>query len=314
MSSALLFVVAVLLYCTALANHADLLGAVALALLPFVLIGLAMHAGHNAVHRAFAKGKRANDIGLYAIDWLGVNGRLWQLRHLEHHKYPNNAQFDPDLDGGGVLDLRPSRPNRLRGLAQACYCLIAYGLVVFKLQINDDLKFIGGGHVGSKDLSRDRAGLALRSLAGKAVFFSWALVLPLSVLPAGQALGAFAYCYAAMGVILSLIFQVAHCNTRVEHETSPQGGGGDFFSIQTCATANFHVRSKLVSWYLAGLNLQIEHHICPSLPNPLLRKMREVVRSACDGKQGEYIEFATYMDAFRDHLQFLHKGAARAVR
>lgn len=315
LGSALLFAGSVLLYCTALANHDNLLGAAALLLLPFAVIGLAMHAGHNAVHGAFAQGTRANDVGLYAIDWTGVNGRLWQLRHLEHHKYPNNPQFDPDLDGGGVLDLGPSRTSALRGFAQACYCLLAYALVVFKLHVNDDLRFIVGGRVGSKDLTgRQRAHLALRSVIGKTVFVAWALVLPLALLPTGLALAAFAYNYAAMGLILSLIFQVAHCNTRVEHETPLPVRGGDFFRIQTCATANFRVQSKLVSWYLAGLNLQVEHHIHPSVPHPLLRNRREEIRQACDGKQGRYIEYASYLEAFRDHLKFLYKGAARAAR
>jgi linoleoyl-CoA desaturase len=314
-SSGLLLAGCVLLYCTALANDHTLLGAAALLLLPFALIGLAMHAGHNAVHGAFAHGRRANDIGLYAIDWTGVNGRLWQLRHLEHHKYPNHPQFDPDLDGGGVLDLGPSRPNRWRGLAQACYCLVAYALVVFKLHVNDDVRFIVGGRIGSRELSgRERAGLALRSVIGKTVFVGWALVLPLAILPTGLALAAFAYNYAAMGLILSLIFQVAHCNTRVEHETPLPARGGDFFRIQTCATANFRVRSKLVSWYLAGLNLQIEHHLHPSVPHPLLRNKREAIRRACDGKQGRYIEYASYLHAFRDHLKFLYEGAPHAAR
>ena len=60
----------------------------------------------------------------------------------------------------------------------------------------------------------------------------------------------------------------------------------------------------LIDWLMGGLNLQIEHHLFPSMPRPNLRRAQPVVRRFCDERGVSYAEVSaltTYVTVIR-HL------------
>lgn len=54
----------------------------------------------------------------------------------------------------------------------------------------------------------------------------------------------------------------------------------DFLSRQVLTSRNIR-GGRWVDWLMGGLNLQIEHHLFPSMPSSTLRRARPIVREHC---------------------------------
>ena len=66
------------------------------------------------------------------------------------------------------------------------------------------------------------------------------------------------------GLTLSVVFQLAHCVP--EAETGPELG--TWAARQVQSSVDFARDSRLLNWYVGGLNLQIEHHLFPQISHP----------------------------------------------
>ena len=56
----------------------------------------------------------------------------------------------------------------------------------------------------------------------------------------------------------------------------------DWAIHQLNTTANFARKSKWLSWYVGGLNFQIEHHLFPQVPSSRLAAVQPIVRKHFD--------------------------------
>src|SRR5262249_7858998 len=66
------------------------------------------------------------------------------------------------------------------------------------------------------------------------------------------------------GVALRVVFRVAHCGEEADcplprPETGRMAAAWAAHQVET--TVDFARRSRLVSWFVGGLNFQIEHHL-----------------------------------------------------
>ena len=69
------------------------------------------------------------------------------------------------------------------------------------------------------------------------------------------------------GLILSVVFQCAHVMEPNEFNSPNENRVVDknWFVHQLNTTCNFAMNSKLLSWFIGGLNFQIEHHLFPNI-------------------------------------------------
>jgi len=79
----------------------------------------------------------------------------------------------------------------------------------------------------------------------------------------------FAVMHVIMGLTLALVFQLAHV---VEHAEFVASADLDTKIIenewaihQVRTTVNFASKNKIISWFVGGLNFQIEHHLFPRI-------------------------------------------------
>jgi linoleoyl-CoA desaturase len=68
------------------------------------------------------------------------------------------------------------------------------------------------------------------------------------------------------GFILAMIFQPAHVIEGTEYPLPDENGNleNSWAIHQLHTTTNFGHKEKLFSWYVGGLNYQVEHHLFPT--------------------------------------------------
>ena len=112
------------------------------------------------------------------------------------------------------------------------------------------------------------------------VYFSVFLLLPTLVLPVsfGTVLLLFVAMHITTGITLSLIFQTAHVMPDVHFlETTEEQIDENWFIHQVKTTSNYSA-SKLLSWFIGGLNYQVEHHLFPHICHVHYPEISKIIR------------------------------------
>jgi linoleoyl-CoA desaturase len=107
------------------------------------------------------------------------------------------------------------------------------------------------------------------------------------------------------GVILTVVFQLAH---TVEGTTHPLPNENytienNWAIHQMNTTVNFSRHNKLISWYVGGLNFQVEHHLFPNICHVHYPEISEIVKSTAEEFGIPYLENDTFMTALNSHIK-----------
>ena len=120
-----------------------------------------------------------------------------------------------------------------------------------------------------------------------------------------------------MGLVLSIVFQLAHVveNTEFEHvglDTSKHiETAWAEFQIRT--TANFAMDNKVISWFVGGLNFQVEHHLFPKVSHVHYPALSKILMQKCAEFILTYNQYPTMSEAVASHfrmMKFLGKKPA----
>jgi linoleoyl-CoA desaturase len=111
------------------------------------------------------------------------------------------------------------------------------------------------------------------------------------------------------GVVISVIFQLAHCVEDLEfHDAHTIDKlDSDWATHQLATTANFATQSKIVSFFTGGLNYQIEHHLFPKISHVHYPEVSKIVRDVCTKYNITYFENRTLAGAVVSHVKFLRR-------
>ena len=112
-----------------------------------------------------------------------------------------------------------------------------------------------------------------------------------------------------VAVILSVVFQLAHCGAHATFPTlSRDGDVPTSWAIHEVeSTADFARRSRLLTWYLGGLNFQIEHHLFPRMCHVHYPKVAAIVQTVCRELGVRYTSHATLGEALASHGRWLRR-------
>ena len=143
-----------------------------------------------------------------------------------------------------------------------------YGFIVFHMHFVEDFLNVKTGRVGSHRFPRPRGIRLVEVFTSKLFVLGWALVIPLFFHSWWVVLLFYAATWFSVGLILGLVFQVAHCFDDVEFprphaRTNRVDTAWAVHQVET--TANFAHGSWFTTWYVGGLNYQIEHHLFPKV-------------------------------------------------
>lgn len=288
------------------------------ALLCWVLMGvgvagIGMSVMHDANHGAYSANRTVNQWIGYSINLLGASVHNWKLQHnLLHHTYTNIAHFDDDIADKGGLRFSPHTPVKPHYRFQWLYAAAVYGITtLYWVTAKDFLQFVRYVRTGVNLRSRQQNRVAmLRIIAVKLIYFLVLLGLPLL---AGWSVGAVVLGFLLMhffsGLILTLVFQLAHTVEGTAHPLPNADGAieNEWAIHQMNTTANFAPQNKLLSWYVGGLNFQVEHHLFPHICHMHYPAIAPIVRQTAAEFDIPYLENATFGLALQAHFLALRR-------
>ncbi len=231
-----------------------------------------------------------------------MSGFRWRTKHnVWHHTYTNIAGFDDDVETYGTLRLTPRAPWKPMYRLQAWYFPLVYGGIGFDFIVRDFMMVLVGksdaNHVYPKMSAADKVDV----LGGQAVLHrdhvcAAAAGLPLVAgadwLPDRDGNGRRRH-----GAGLPARAHQRRCRI-------PGAGGRP---ARTSRTSGQCTRSRrpwtsrratgCSSWYIGGLNYQIEHHLLPHVCHVNYPRLAPVVRATCEEFGVRYTCYPTWREA-----------------
>jgi len=272
--------------------------------LGLLLAAIGFNVMHDGGHESLSRSRFVNRCAAFSLDLLGGSSYAWHWKHnLYHHSYPNIGGVDSDIELAPVGRVASFQPRHPVYRYQHLYLWVLYGLLAVKWHVFDDFRDILAGRIGEMPLPRPRGLDLVLFVAGKASFFALALVVPALVHGIAPALLFYFVTSFVVGLTLSVIFQLAHC---VEETTFHAGAAVDEWALhQLGTTANFAPRSRLLGWYVGGLNFQIEHHLFPRISHVHYPRIAPIVQRVCAERGVDYHVHETLFAAVRSHYRLL---------
>ncbi|HUG19475.1 MAG TPA: acyl-CoA desaturase [Planctomycetaceae bacterium] len=281
-----------------------------------VSLGLALSAvgfniQHDASHGAFSRFPLINRLLAMTLDCLGGSSYVWKWKHnVLHHSYTNIAGHDDDIELGGMGRLSPDLPRHGFHRFQHWYLWFLYGFIAVKWQWFDDFRNIAEGKIGSHKIPRPKGWDMAIFVLGKIFFFGMAFVLPMVFHKWYVVLGVYATVSFVQGVVLAVVFQLAHCVDEAKFlMPEPETGKmeHEWAIHQVLTTVDFARKSKVVGWYTGGLNFQIEHHLFPRISHVHYPAVSEIVEETCREFNVPYAANETFGSAVASHYRFLKR-------
>lgn len=279
----------------------------------FGMSGVGMSVMHDANHGSYSRNKGVNSMVGFVINFIGGYHVNWKIQHnVLHHSFTNVHGFDEDIDKG-VLRLSPTQEIKGIFKFQAFYAPFLYGILTIYWFLLKDFQQLFRYH--KKNLLAAQ-GLTFRSALIQILFHKfWYLLLflifPIVILnlPWWQTLLGFLIMHFISGLILALIFQPAHVIEGTDfYTTDSHGNVENSWAIhQMKTTANFANGSRVFSWFIGGLNYQIEHHLFPHVCHVHYRKISGIVKETAEKFNVPYLQHKSFAGAVISHFSLLHQ-------
>ena len=128
-------------------------------------------------------------------------------------------------------------------------------------------------------------------------------------IPFIQVFGGFLLMHAIAGMVLTTIFQLAHTVEETSHPVPNVEGiiENDWAIHQMNTTVNFSPRNKMLSWYVGGLNFQVEHHLFPRMCHVHYPGIAPIVKKTAQEFGIPYLEHKTFGKAVGSHIATLRR-------
>lgn len=276
------------------------------------MAGVGMNVMHDANHESFSSRKWVNKLMGSSIYILAGNDYNWKVQHnVLHHTYTNIQGHDEDIDAGRII--RFSKHSKWLKIHkyQKYYSFFLYGLLTVNWAITTDFKQTY--QYLKRKLSYGKfpnpATQWTKLIIGKIIYYALWVVLPLYLGFAWYEvlIGFFIMHYTA-GIILSVVFQLAHVMPNTEMPTPDKDGNmkNTWAIHQLYTTSNFAPKNWLVEFYTGGLNHQVEHHLFAHISHIHYDKLAKIVKDTAEEFSLPYNEYKTFWKAVKEHYHQLN--------
>ncbi len=281
-------------------------------LMGFGKAGIGLSVMHDANHGAYSNKSWVNTLLGFSLNLIGGHAFNWRVQHnVLHHTYTNVHDVDEDISPRGVLRMAPGSAWRPMHKYQHLYAWFFYGLMTFVWIVIKDyyrlVKYQREGLVKKQKTSYTSEWIIL--IATKIIYLGYIYVIPLVLLPFSwwQVLIGFLVMHYVAGFILAIIFQPAHVIEGTEYPIADEKGNleNNWAIHQLHTTTNFGHKEKLFSWYVGGLNYQVEHHLFPNICHVHYREVAKIVQQTTKEFGLPYKSKETFFQALVAHAQQL---------
>lgn len=280
--------------------------------------GIGLSVMHDANHGSYSSKAWVNNLLGMSLNIIGGHALNWKVQHnVLHHTYTNVHDVDEDISPRGVLRMAPGSPWKPMHRFQHLYSWFFYGLLtlawVFAKDFSRLLKYDREGLLQKQKTSAMNEWLTV--IFSKALYFIYIFVFPMILLPVsfGQVMIGFLAMHYVAGFILAIIFQPAHVIDGTEYPLPDENGNleNNWAIHQLHTTTNFGHKNKLLSWYVGGLNYQVEHHLFPNICHVHYRKLAPIVEQTAKEFGLPYKSQETFLGALNAHAKLMKELGAK---
>ncbi len=273
-------------------------------------IGLAVM--HDANHGVYSRNKFINKMAGGLIALLGGYSTNWIIQHnVLHHTYTNVDGLDEDINPAGLLRFSPHRPLRPWHKGQHVYAFFLYGLMTLTwCTIKDFRQLIKFNRDGLLKTQKSKPWIEwTRMIASKVLYYAYILAIPLifTDYPWYHIVLGFLAMHYLSGLILALIFQPAHVMETSEYPLPNDNKTIEFSwaASQLYNTCNYSPNAKIFSYFVGGLNFQIEHHLFPNICHVYYKDLSPIVQEVAKQFNLPYHVQPTFASAVIEHGRML---------
>jgi linoleoyl-CoA desaturase len=271
--------------------------------------GIGFSIQHDGNHGAYSDRPILNQITGFGADLMGVSSYLWNMQHtLLHHSYTNVWGVDHDINLGILARFAPQQERMWFHRFQHIYLPVLYSFLMVAWHFYRDFKDFIRGSIGEYQIPRPQGKDLWVFIAGKIGFFALAFGIPCYFHPVWQVIVCYLGTSAVVGLLLSFVFQTAHCMPEAKFVDLPTNGqslDNNWAVHQLETTVDFAHNNRLLSWYVGGLNFQVEHHLFPGICHIHYPAIAQIVRDTCQEYGVTYNVLPSFRAAIASHLRWL---------
>lgn len=277
--------------------------------------GIGFNVMHDGAHGSYSSKKWVNDMMAYSLNMLGGNSFFWVQKHnVAHHSFTNIEGADEDIDVSPYMRVNSHQPKFWFHKFQYIYGWLLYCITYLAWIYYQDFNKYATGKIGDRPM-RDKFTVKDHFIfwIAKIGYLALFLGLPIYYAGLGHTLIGYLVLSLTTGLVITMVFQLAHIVEGMDFvESNPTGINieNDWATHQLSTTANFGTKSKVLAWYLGGLNFQVEHHLFPKISHIHYPKINKIVKETCAEFNVMYHEFPTMLSAVRSHFMLLKQVGA----
>mgnify|MGYP002621565916 CR=1 FL=1 len=271
---------------------------------------------HDAVHGSFARKGWINKLMGYSMEMLGGSSLTWKIQHnVLHHSFTNVHGLDEDINPPPFLRFTPDAPLKKVHRFQAFFAWFFYGLMTFMWITTKNFKELK--KYKDMNLLQPQGTTYARELTklivGKLLYVFYLVVVPLLFTNViwWHWILAFVAIHFVCGLVLAFVFQCAHVIPETEfvnHTSHDETNPENSWAIhQLATTANFENWNRALTWFIGGLNHQIEHHLFPDISHVHYPKIAKIVKQTAEEYGQPYNYHPTFAGAIFSHLKLLNR-------
>jgi linoleoyl-CoA desaturase len=278
------------------------------------MAGVGLSVMHDANHGAYSKNEVVNKLIGKVMIILGGSDVNWRIQHnVLHHTYTNVTDMDEDIKPPAfILRFSPhTKRNKLHRF-QHIYAWFFYGLMTMMWSTSKDfqqaVRYKKKGLIETQKItfSRHLTNLIFSKIAYMTIFV--ALPLIFTDAPWYMSIIGWATMQFICGLILAAIFQPAHVVPSSDYPLPDESGNvdADWAVNQLYNTANFAPKDPILTWYVGGLNYQVEHHLFPNICHVHYPKLSKIVKETANEFNLPYHSYKTFFGALLGHSKMLY--------
>lgn len=273
--------------------------------------GVGMSVMHDGVHGAYSSKAWANKFASATMLLLGSSIFNWKIQHnINHHTYTNIFEYDPDISNVRIIRLCEHSPLKKYHRYQQFYAFPLYGLMTFAKLFGEIGQLLEYNRQGITRKHHLNPTWQLIKLILIKIFYAGIIIgLPLIFTDFAfwQILIGFVALHFTAGMIMSTVFQMAHV---VEGTDQPLPNEehkikNDWVVHQLHTTSDFGRKNGLFSWYIGGLDFQIEHHLFQNISHVHYPEIAPIIKKTAEEYGFPYNLKPTVFHALASHFRRL---------
>jgi linoleoyl-CoA desaturase len=290
------------------ASYPALVGIALSVVMGLVLVSIAFNVMHDACHGSYSSKKWVNELLSLTMNALGSNAFIWKIKHnIIHHTYTNVDGIDDDIAKSPILRHCPSQKWMPAHRFQFVYMFVVYALsTILWVLLTDNIKYFNKKIVVTEMKISFKEHVIF--WVSKALYFFFYVVLPIMLVGWQAWLIGYLIVNVTMGITLAIVFQLAHVVEKTSFEEAGETEkmiDSEWAIHEINTTANFAPGNKMISWFVGGLNFQVEHHLFPRISHVHYPAISKIVKEECARFNLPYHYYPTMTEAVFSHIKVM---------